>query len=189
MTQFTQHTADSAPAGSQDALNATKQAFGMIPNLQTFMAESPALLNAYAQVWDIFHKQTGFNPVEQQVVLLTVNFENNCEYCMSGHSFLAKNAGMDADTIEALRAGTTIPDARLEALRVFTRAVVRERGWVSEDVIDAFLNAGFSKQNVFDVIAGVSLKVMSNYTNHITHTPLDPFMSGTKWTKPQGQTV
>jgi hypothetical protein len=37
---------------------------------------------------------------------------------------------------------------------------------------------------VFDVIAGVALKVMSNYTNHITHTPLDEFLKPNAWTHP-----
>jgi hypothetical protein len=33
------------------------------------------------------------------------------------------------------------------------------------------------------VILGVATKV-SNYTNHIAHTPLDRFMHGNGWTKP-----
>lgn len=185
MAKFTQHTIETAPKASHAALAGTKAAFGMVPNLQTFMSESPALINAYAQVWDIYHKQSSFNAIEQQVVLLTANFENNCEYCMSGHSFLAKSMGMDGPTLEALRNNTKIPDARLEALHSFTGKVVRDRGWVSGADVDAFLGAGFTKQQVFDVIAGVALKVMSNYTNHITHTPLDGFMAETKWTKPQ----
>ncbi|MEZ6319313.1 MAG: carboxymuconolactone decarboxylase family protein [Phycisphaerales bacterium] len=184
MAQFTQHTIESASEQSRPALQATKQAFGMIPNLQTFMAESPALINAYSQAWQTFHTQTDLNPVEQQVVLLTANFENNCEYCMSGHSFLAKSAGMDADALASLRDGTPIADPRLEALRSFTRGVVVNRGWVGDDAVESFLAAGFSKRNVLDVIAGVSLKVMSNYTNHVVHTPLDPFMEATKWAKP-----
>jgi hypothetical protein len=36
----------------------------------------------------------------------------------------------------------------------------------------------------FDVIAGVALKVMSNYTGHIMHTPLDDFVKANAWTHP-----
>lgn len=186
MIHFNQYTEETAPDRAKHALEMTKRAFGMIPNLQTFMAESPALLNAYSEVWDIFHKQATLTPFEQQIVLLTASYENNCEYCMSGHSFLAKKAGVDATTLKELRAGLPLTDARLQVLRAFAGKMVRDRGWVSENDVAEFLNAGFSKAQVFEVITGVALKAMSNYTNHITHTPLDAFMAGTKWTHAVG---
>lgn len=184
MTTFTQHTIETAPEGSKAGLERTIKAFGFVPNLASFMAESPALLNSYNAVWDIFASQTTLSPIEQQVVLLTVNYENNCHYCMAGHSTLAKKVNMDAATLTALREGTRIPNAKLQALREFTRLVVVERGFVPEAAVDAFLKAGYTRANVFEVIAGVGLKVMSNYTNHITHTPLDPFMVANTWTHP-----
>lgn len=155
-----------------------------MPNLQTFMAESPALLNSYGAVWEIFGKQAGLSPVEQKVVLLTVNYENNCHYCMAGHSTLAGMVKMYAATLIALREGTSVPDAKLQALWEFTGKVVTLRGFVTDADIEAFLTAGYTKANVFDVITGVALKVMSNYTNHITHTPLDDFMKANAWTHP-----
>lgn len=188
MTIFTQHTPEAAPEASKAALDGTKKAFGFVPNLQTFMAESSALLNSYSAVWDIFAKQTSFSPVEQQVVLLTVNYENNCHYCMAGHSTLAKMVKMDDATLHALREGTPIPDSKLQTLREFTRKVVVERGFVKDTDIEAFLAAGYTKANVFDVITGVALKVMSNYTNHITHTPMDDFMKANAWTHPNRRT-
>ena len=66
MTTFTQHTLDSAPEDAKTGLQNAKRAFGFVPNLQSFMAESPALLNSYMQAWDYFHKQTHFSLIEQQ---------------------------------------------------------------------------------------------------------------------------
>jgi alkylhydroperoxidase family enzyme len=63
--------------------------------------------------------------------------------------------------------------------------VVRERGFATDADIDAFLAAGYTRRNVFEVILGVATKVMSNYTNHIVHTPYDAFMKGNEWIKPQ----
>ncbi|MFF7708637.1 carboxymuconolactone decarboxylase family protein [Pseudomonas sp. NPDC007930] len=119
-----------------------------------------------------------------RVVYLTANFENNCHYCMAGHTTLAKMIDMAPEAIAALRAGSVIPNARLEALHVFTTAVVRDRGFVSDAGIEAFLAAGFTRRNVLEVVLGVATKVMSNYTNHLVHTQLDPFMKGNEWTKP-----
>ena len=87
--------------------------------------------------------------------------------------------------IAALRAGTALPNAKLEALHRFATIVVRERGFASDADVDAFLAAGYTRQNVLEVILGVATKVMSNYTNHIVHTPYDAFMKGNEWTKPE----
>lgn len=183
MTTFTRYTVETAPAASKPVLEAVQKAFSFVPNLQGNMAESPELLAGYSQLWDLFGKST-LTPHEQQVVYLTSNFENNCHYCMAGHTTLAKMIEMPPEVIAALRAGNVIPDARLEALHVFATAVVRDRGFVDDAGIEAFLAAGFTRRNVLEVVLGVATKVMSNYTNHLVHTQLDPFMKGNEWTKP-----
>lgn len=186
MSAFPTYTIDTAPAASQATLEDVKKAFGFVPNLQSHMAASPELLAGYSALWDLFSKST-LTPHEQQVVYLTSNFENNCHYCMAGHSTLAKMIGMDAGVIAALRAGTPLSDAKLEALHRFATIVVRERGFVPDADVDAFLAAGYTRQNVLEVILGVATKVMSNYTNHIVHTEYDAFMKGNEWVKPAGQ--
>jgi alkylhydroperoxidase family enzyme len=184
MNAFDTYTIETAPAQSKALLEGAKAAFGFVPNLQSFMAESPELLAGYSALWDLFAKGT-LTPHEQQVVYLTSNFENDCHYCMAGHSTLAKMIKMEPAVIDALRAGTPLPDAKLEALHRFTTIVVRERGFVPDAEVDAFLAAGYTRRNVFEVLLGVATKVMSNYTNHIVHTPYDAFMKGNEWTKPQ----
>jgi alkylhydroperoxidase family enzyme len=170
MSKFTGYTQDNAPEASKPILGEVKKAFGFVPNLQANMAESPELLAGYTALWDLFAKSS-LTPHEQQVVYLTANFEHNCHYCMAGHTTLAKMIKMDASVIAALRAGTALPDVKLEALHRFATLVVRERGFVPET-------------NVLEVVLGVATKVMSNYTNHLVDTQLDEFMAGNEWTKP-----
>jgi AhpD family alkylhydroperoxidase len=179
MTQFTAYTIEAAPEAAQPIFKDVKTAFGFIPNLQSYMAESPESLAGFTALWDLFSKTT-LTKHEQQVVYLTSNFENECHYCMAGHTTLAKMHKMDPAVIEALRAGTELPDPRLEALHHFATLVVRNRGWVADEDVDVFLAAGFTRRNVFEVILGVATKVMSNYTNHIVHG----FMHGNEWSKP-----
>ena len=40
--------------------------------------------------------------------------------------------------------------------------------------IENFLAAGYSKDQVHEVLIGVALKTMSNYLDHISPTELDP---------------
>src|SRR3546814_7060708 len=137
MTAFTAYTAETAPEAARPTLGAVKAAFGFVPNLQAHMAESPELLAGYSALWELFSQST-LTPHEQQVVYLTSNFENECHYCMAGHITLAKMQKMDPAVIAALRDGTQLPAAKLEALHVIAGLVVRTRGWLSDADVDAF---------------------------------------------------
>jgi AhpD family alkylhydroperoxidase len=148
------------------------------------LAESPAAVEAYAGLSAIYAK-SDFSPAEQQIVLLAASFENNCTYCMAAHSTVAQGAGLSDEARTALREGRSLADARQEALRAFTVDVVRERGFVAPERVQAFIDAGFTRANVLEVITGVALKTISNYANHIIETPVDAAFSAQSWTKPE----
>lgn len=90
-----------------------------------------------------------------------------------------------ADTITALRSGSALPNAKLNTLATFTRAVVRERGWVADShELKNFFAAGYTQQQVLEVVLGVSMKTLSNYINHLTDTPLDAAFANEAWISP-----
>ena len=182
--QFTIHTLETAPQESKQALAHAKETFGFIPNLEGISAEAPALLKGSMALWDLF-ETTSLTPIEQQVIYLTANYENSCDYCMAAHSGLAKAIGMPRKYIEALRNGTPIPDLKLQALRHFTQQMVKTRGWVDDSEIEAFMKAGYTQQHVLEVILGIAIKVIHNYTNHIAKTPLDRQFQPNVWSKPR----
>jgi AhpD family alkylhydroperoxidase len=148
---------------------------GFVPNLLGVMAEAPPLLEAYLTLTGILEK-TSLTPAERQLVLLTVSRTNDCHYCIPAHIFLAEKAGLAPEAIAAIRDGRTIGDPRLEALRRLTEGLVQGRGRVAPEEVGAFLAAGFSRAQVLEVVLGVGLKTLSNYTNHLAETPIDaPF--------------
>lgn len=51
--------------------------------------------------------------------------------------------------------------------------VVTTRGFPTEKVTQNFLDHGYTQKNILEVILGVGMKTLSNYTNHIAHTPID----------------
>lgn len=180
MTQFTIHTAETAP-DARELIEGAQSAFGFLPNLLGIMAEAPALLEGYMTLAGIFDK-TELSATERQIVLMVNNRLNGCTYCMSAHTGISKAQGVPDEVIESLREGTSIADPKLEALRVFAVRVNETRGWPEQGDIDALLAAGYTKQTVLEVILGTSLKVMSNYTNHIASTPLDSAFAAVEWT-------
>ncbi|MEO8645510.1 hypothetical protein [Pseudomonas sp.] len=68
-------------------------------------------------------------------------------------------------------------------VRDFTLAIVRQRGELESTQMQDFYAAGYTQQNVLEVILGLSQKVMSNYTNHIAQTPIDETFKRFSWTK------
>lgn len=180
---FPLHDFDSAPPESIPLLEEVTADFGMIPNLERVLASSPATLEGYVRLWTLFDA-TSLSPVERQVVYLTANFENNCTYCVPWHTLLAEKAGMTPDAIAALRAGTPIPDEKLEALRSFTRDLITFRGHPPATSWDAFVAAGYGPIEGLEVVLGLATKTISNYANGIAHTPLDRAVANRAWTKP-----
>jgi len=183
MTEFTIHTIETAPDGSKSQLEESVKAFGFAPNLHGALAESPQALEAYKSLSELFSASSLTND-ERNIVWLATNVEHNCHYCVPAHSWIARSQGLDNDTIEALRNAAPLKDAKLEALRSFTLKVVRQRGVVADADVDDFLNAGFTKQNILDVVLGVTHKVLSNYANHFVQTPVDESFKGEAWTPP-----
>ncbi len=179
---YTVHSPEIAPAAARETLAGAKKAFGFVPNLLGVMAEAPALVKAYTTLSRIFD-ETSFSPAERQVVLLTVSYENGCEYCVAAHSVIAGMQKVPPVVVDSIRSGNPITNPKLEALRRFTAAVVEMRGWPSEDDTNAFLNAGYTKAQVLEVILGVGMKTLSNYTNHVAETPLDPAFANAAWSK------
>jgi AhpD family alkylhydroperoxidase len=188
MTKFNVHTIESAPEGSKAQLTASKKAWGFIPTLHGILAESPAALAGYNTLYELVSKSS-LTAIEQQVVYQTINVFHECEYCTAGHTYLSRAAGMPEAVIAALRNNSTVPDARLEALSTFAKRVVVERGFAGDAAVDAFIAAGFTRENVLEVVTIIATKTISNYTNHLTHTPKESFMAdpALNWVAPRNR--
>jgi alkylhydroperoxidase family enzyme len=182
MSTFTLHDQNSAPEAAKPLLEQSQKAFGMIPGLHAVMAEAPGLLEGYQVLHGLF-VNSSFNADEKTVVWQTINVEHACHYCVPAHTGIAKSMKVSDEVSNALRDETPLPTAKLEALRDFTLAMVRQRGELEPKQVQDFYAAGYSQQNVLEVILGLSQKVMSNYTNHIAQTPVDEAFKRFAWTK------
>jgi AhpD family alkylhydroperoxidase len=179
---FAIHTPESAPEMAADGLRTLQSTVGLIPNLAATMAESPALLNGFLALRELY-AQTGFTGGEVQVLSLTAAYENDCAWCVAFHTAMALKEGVDRDAIDALRRGTAPTDERLAALSGFARAMVRNRGAVDAPALQAFHAAGYSKRQALDVVMGMAFSLMANYAGHLTRPPLDGFLATHAWTR------
>jgi AhpD family alkylhydroperoxidase len=180
---FTLHDTTTAPTASTEILDGVQKSWGLVPNLHCVLAESPAALEAYATLWGIAEK-TGFAPQERNIVYIAIIYENDCTYCMAGHTNLSRVAKVEPEAISAVREGRPIADPKLEALCPFAAKVTRNRGVVSEAYVFAFKAAGYDNRAMLNVLVLAATKLISNHTNHLAQTPLDPFMEGAEWSAP-----
>ncbi len=170
---FNLHTKETAPEASKPLMEQVEKGFGFVPNIFKVFAESPAAAEAYMTLNGILRNKTAFTTQEQEVLLLAISEKNGCGYCVAAHTGSAERAQVDDAVIEALRGGQPLPDQKLNALATFACALIEKKGWVSDDDIQAFLDAGYTRQHVLDALVALSMKTISNYTNHIVDTPLD----------------
>ncbi|WP_229398793.1 carboxymuconolactone decarboxylase family protein [Micromonospora okii] len=170
---FTAHTPDTAPAAARPTIEGVRRKFGYLPTPVALMAESPHLLKGFLTVNGIF-EQSSLDPLEREVVVLTVATRNECHVCVAMHTATLTGQGVDPALVAALRTGAPLPEARLEALRSFTLAVLDHRGAVPDADLRAFLDAGYEPRQALDVVLGVGTYTISTFANRLTDAPLDP---------------
>lgn len=180
MIEFSQYEADTAPEASRPDLEAITKTFGFLPNHPKVLAESPAALRAYRLLGEILATST-FTPIERQALLIAISVEHRCDYCVSAHTTFLRMARGSDQVIRGLRTRTSTGEARIDALVRFTRTMIEKRGWAEDADVQAFLDAGFTREQVFEVITALSLKTLTNYANHLAGTPLDDAFAADRW--------
>jgi AhpD family alkylhydroperoxidase len=181
---LTPKTIETADEISSKILIATKNGMGMIPNMYGGMANNTALFDAYSHSYKSFRAHAGFTPQEQEIIFLSVAYENECEYCMAAHSFVADKMSMvPTEVTDAIRNNTEIEDTKYRTLSTFSRVMTSKRGNPTPEEIKDFLSAGYTENHILGVIAGIGIKTMSNYFNHVFNTPVDNAFKGRTWSK------
>jgi AhpD family alkylhydroperoxidase len=166
---------DTAPDKSRPALQALQGAFGMIPNMAGAMAASPVLIDSLVGLFGKVHGGT-FTEAQIQTLLLTNAVTNGCAWAVAFHTGLALQQGLDRADVEAIRERRVPRDATSAALSTFARTLIEKRGRVDDSDVDAFIAAGFGKEQALEVIAVVAASTITNYTASVTRPPVDePF--------------
>ena len=182
MNPFVLHTLETAPDEAKGPIGDVAKRFGFLPNVYAYIAEAPAALEALLQLSVLFGR-TSLTEQQRHLLLLTSSVENECSFCVAAHTRGARAGGVGEESIASIREGA-IPERPEDAAMVsFVRAVIRTRGFVSDAEVQAFLDRGSTTRHVLEVVLGVTLKILTNYTNHLTHTELNPELAAFEWTE------
>jgi uncharacterized peroxidase-related enzyme len=174
MTTHTQRfevpTLDNVSEKNHAILTAIKEKVGMVPNIYATYALSDNALERYVT---FANGKTSFNNKEKEVVNLVVSQVNGCLYCQAAHTAIGKMNGFSDEQIISLRKGSAPFDAKFDALVKTAKEIAENKGKVSENVLNNFFEAGYTKESFVDLIVNVGEKTITNFLHNATKIPVD----------------
>ena len=152
-------------------LAAIHRAFGATPAMFRAVAHSTAALKS---LWGSFGALgAGVIPAQLgEQIAVAVAERNACHYCLAAHTVLGRKAGASADQMAAAQRGESA-DAQTAAALRFALQLVEARGQVGAADVQALREAGFSDEQIVEIVAHVALNLFTNYVNVAFDVPLD----------------
>ncbi|HZJ94259.1 MAG TPA: carboxymuconolactone decarboxylase family protein [Thiopseudomonas sp.] len=174
MTHFALLTEETAPDASQPYLQKVTAKNGFLPNLVAVLAHAPTALETYLTVGEI-NGRSSLSLIEREVIQITAASIHGCEFCVAGHTAItSKQTDLPKTVIAKLQERGHTGDARIDALVSFVRSVIASRGAVSDGELADFINAGFEQAQALEVVLGVSLATLCNFTNNLAKNDINP---------------
>ena len=156
-----------------DTLQQVQHNLGFVPNLYKELGQAPAVLGAYLNGQEALGKGS-LSPKEQQVVQLTVSVYNDCHYCNAVHQWLGLKVGLSSEEIQEIRSGVSLQsNSTIGHLVRATKLILENRGWIDPEELTRLDQQGITREKLYEIIAFIGLKTISNYINHIAQTPID----------------
>ncbi|MAZ01653.1 MAG: alkylhydroperoxidase [Sneathiella sp.] len=163
---------EDAPQASQELLKAVQKQLGSVPNLFRIVSTSPAALGGYLGLNGALAQGTLDSATRERIALAVAEY-NGCDYCLAAHSYLGeKIAKLSQTEILANRKGIST-DAKADAAVRFAVEVVRARGQINASAFANVKAAGYSDEEIVEIIAHVALNTLTNYINSVLGTEID----------------
>ena len=160
-----------ATGSAKRLLQGVEKKLGFAPNIMRTMANSPTALEGYLNFSGALSKGN-FSPKFREQIALAVSELNDCQYCLSAHAAIGRMAGLSEEAIADSRRGES-PDTKEEAALAFTRQVVSNRGWVTDEEVAKLRRVGFNDEDLAELMANIGLTLFTNYFNHVAGTHVD----------------
>ena len=104
---------------------------------------------------------------EVEALKLWVSQQTGCDYCLSVHSFKAKQAGLSPEEQLLIRKGQSVGDERLDCLMKIAARLFQRAGKLPDELLQDAYSVGFTEENLVDMSLVMSTIFFTNITNHI----------------------
>lgn len=171
ITNIAVPTREQVNTESQAIFDQLKGQLGMVPNLYATIGYSSNALSSFLGFSGEAGKGT-FSAKEIEAIKLAVSEANNCVYCKSAHTAIAKMNGFtEEETVDLRKA--RIADTKLNALTSLAKEVALKAGHVSDEVKEQFFAQGYDEKALIDFVAVVIAVTFTNYVHGITQVAVD----------------
>ncbi|MGL4512951.1 MAG: carboxymuconolactone decarboxylase family protein [Lacipirellulaceae bacterium] len=169
-TTFTVPTRDEVSPANQGLFDKLQGGLGMVPNLYATFAHSGTALGDYLALQN---RKSSLRAKEREVINLVVSQVNECEYCLAAHTVIGTMQGFTAEQVLELRSGRATFDPKFDALARFVHDTAENRGKPSDESTARLLAAGYTQENVVDIVITIGDKVITNYLHGVTRVAVD----------------
>lgn len=154
-----------------------------VPNIHKGIANSP---NVLAGTWDVFRNvflQTNLPTSLASMILFSIAYAKNCQYCSAVHQVTCKTLGVEEETLVALQENLrAVAPERVQAIvRFAQKCALNPQGLKVADY-DAVRDQGVSDEELTEVIG---LAALANYLDTVADalkidvdTPIKDALSG-----------
>jgi uncharacterized peroxidase-related enzyme len=170
MLQFTAPTKNHVSASNQAIFTNLEKGLGFVPNIYATLALSENALGSYLALQGA---KTSLKAKEKEVVNLVVSQVNGCEYCLAAHTALGKMNGFTDEEILDIRAVEVTFDAKVKALSEITYDIAANKGHIKQANLENFYDAGYTQENLVDLVVLVGDKIVTNYLHALTKVLVD----------------
>lgn len=170
MTTINVPTRDQVSPANQAHFDTLKKGLGMVPNLYATLALSEHALGNYLAFQNA---KSSINGKAREVVNLVVSQVNSCQYCLAAHTVIGGMVGFKPEQVIEIRRGGASFDAKLDALARLVKNIATERGHADPARVQAFFDAGWTQENLVDVIVVIGDKTVTNYLHATMQVPVD----------------
>lgn len=152
-------------------LDAVQAQLGATPHFIRVLANSPKALEGFL---GLYGATAGFavDRATRERIALTVAEANRCQYCVSAHTAIGRNAGLSNQEMLLNRNGTS-SDAKAAAAVALARALNDGVGEISALDMEAARAAGVSDAELVEIIAVVAMNIFTNILNKATRVDID----------------
>lgn len=171
MSRFKIPSREEAHTDTHSTLDAVGKRLSFIPNLHRLMSISPNAFAGWAALQDAL-KQT-LDARTREGMALAVSEVNGCDYCLAAHSYVATTfTKSPAEELALNRKGTSSDPKRAAAVG-FARSLVEKRGEVSDEELDAVRAAGYTDEQIHEMVALSVQFLFTNFMNNVARTHID----------------
>jgi AhpD family alkylhydroperoxidase len=155
----------------RELLSEAQARLGMIPNLTRALAHSPAALEGFLRLSDALESGALPDKLREQISLAVAQ-RHGTEYGVAEHAALGRAVGLSDEEIMDARHGRS-SNSKVQAALRFASQVIRGRGDIADEDWARLCAAGYSSQEIVEILAWIGLSTFTDYFAQATQTDAD----------------